>query len=257
MSDIKSVKRSDENKAKSWDQEVRSLWPESYPESLSNAFKKFGVSSILDAAGGTGYPSLILKDMGWDISYSDASLVMMDFFKQQADVQHLTIPMYQSRWETLSQNIPHTYDALMCAGNSITNINSYDNEYPLIADSIKAQTQLAANEFYKMLNTGGVLYIDLYNKECSRPDKPYSVTTTNDTHRIFRTISYDPVRNIRTNLTTTSSLTDNSEVDDISKTIPILPEDLIEFLLAAGFSRVERATTDDADFVDSFFAFKD
>jgi hypothetical protein len=46
-------------------------------------------------------------------------------------------------------------------------------------------------------------------------------------------------------------------VDDISKTIPILPEDLIEFLLTAGFSRVERATTDDADYVDSFFAFKD
>ncbi|RVU85768.1 class I SAM-dependent methyltransferase [Leucothrix sargassi] len=256
MSDIKNSKESAQNSAKSWDQEVRSLWPESYPESLSSAFKKLGVSSILDCAGGTGFPSLILKKMGWDVSYSDASTFMMDYCKQQADAQAISIPMYQSRWETLSQNIPHTYDALMCTGNSITNINSYDNDYPLTLASVKTQTQLAMNEFYKMLNTGGVLYLDFYNQASAMPEKPYSVATENETHRIFRTISYDPVRHIRTNLTTTSSLSGDYEDDNVSKTIPLSTENMIEFLLNAGFSRVERATTDDADYVDSFFAFK-
>lgn len=257
MPDIKNSQSSAQNSAKSWDQEVRNLWPESYPDSLSKAFKQFGVSSILDCAGGTGFPSLMLKEMGWDISYSDASTVMTEFFKQQADARNLTIPMYLSRWETLSQVIPHTYDALMCTGNSITNINSYDSDFPLTVDSVKTQTQLAAKEFYNMLNPNGVLCIDLYNKESAIPEQPYCVATMSETHRIFRTISYDPVRNIRTNLTTTSSLTGDFEKDDISKTIPILSEELIEYLLAAGFSRVEHSNVDDADYVDSFFAFKD
>lgn len=257
MTDVKTSKESMKNFAVSWDKEVRNLWPTTYPKSLSNALKALKASSVLDAAGGTGYPIIELKEMGWDVSYADASTIMLDAFKQKIETKGLSIPIYHSRWEALSKSIPHTYDAVLCSGNSLANINSYDNDHPLTPACVKSNIQLAIHEFYKMLNTGGVLYIDLYAKEYAMPSAPYSAAISTDTHRIFRTISYDAVRHIRTNLTTTSSLTDGTETDEISKSIPIIAEDLIEFLLQAGFSRVERSNVDDADLVDSFFAFKD
>ncbi len=195
--------------------------------------------------------------MGWDISYSDATDIMINFFNKEIESKALDIPVYKSKWETLSKNISHRYDALMCSGNSISHINSYDTKSPFTKEAVLANIELSAKEFYTMLNDGGVLYIDLYTEECSKPKAPYSVATSSATHRIFRTISYDPVRNIRMNLTTMSSLTDDSEVESLGKSIPIVAEELIGKLLEAGFSRVERATVSDADYVDSFFAFKD
>ena len=56
----------------------------------------------------------------------------------------LDIPYYSSRWEELSTNIAHTYDALMCAGNSFITIATYENpEYSIQQDSAKLRMQLA------------------------------------------------------------------------------------------------------------------
>ncbi|PWQ97883.1 class I SAM-dependent methyltransferase [Leucothrix arctica] len=257
MSDVKTSKDSMKSFAETWDQQVRHLWPEAYPESLSNELKKLNVSSILDCAGGTGYPAIELKQMGWDISYSDGSELLNTFFKNRIETLHLDIPTYQSRWENLTQNIPKTYDALMCSGNSFISINSYDNDASFTKTVVKQNMQQAVNEFYKMLNANGVLYIDMFNESYAFPKQPFSISSESDTHRIFTTVNYDSVRNARTTLTTTSSLHDDSEEHMITKLTPIHTEELIEFLKEAGFSRVEFAATDDADYVDSFFAFKD
>ena len=45
--------------------------------------------------------------------------------------------------------------------------------------------------------------------------------------------------------------------DLITKVEPIFAEDLLSLLSEAGFSRIERSTVDDAEYVDSFFAFKE
>lgn len=257
MSDIKTSPEGVYNFAISWDQEVRNEWPESYPASLTAELKKLNVSTILDCAGGTGYPSIELKQLGWDITYSDGSATMLELFTKRLEETNLDIPAYLSRWEDLSKNLPNTYDALMCAGNSFIGINSYDSPFSNSDDQVKSHMQLAASEFYKMLNPGGVLYIDLFVKEFAAPEQPFCLTLTSDTHHLFRTISYDPVRNMRTNLTTKTSLIDGTETDTITKLIPLFNEDLIALLLEAGFSRVERSPVDDAKYVNSFFAFKD
>lgn len=257
MTDVKTSKESMKSFAETWDQQVRHLWPETYPESLSNELKKLNVSSILDCAGGTGYPAIELKQMGWDISYSDGSELLIEGFKERTEALNLDIPAYESRWENLTQNIPRTYDALMCSGNSFVSINTYDNNCPFTKTDISRNMQKAADEFYKILNPDGVLYIDLHNEDYAFPKQPFSISSESDTHRIFTTVNYDPVRNARTTLTTTSSLIDNSQEDMITRLSPIYAEELMNFLKQAGFSRIEHAATDDADYVNSFFAFKD
>lgn len=257
MSDVKHCEESKKNYTEVWDQEVRELWPESYPLSLSSELKKLNVNSILDCAGGTGYPAIELKQMGWDISYSDGWDAMQRFFNKRLQELKLDMPQYLSRWESLSENIPNTYDALLCSGNSFVGINAYDNDSSVAAETVKSNMMIAVSEFYKILNTGGVLFIDLFNRQSSAPEQPYCMTQTNDTHHIFTTISYDPFKNVRTNLTTKTSLIDCSEVDTIVKVTPLFSQELINLLLDAGFSRVEPTAVNHADYVDSFFAFKD
>jgi SAM-dependent methyltransferase len=258
MADIKTSKKAMRAYAVSWDKIVRSVWLNPYPESLSNELKKLNVKSILDCAGGTGFPSIELKQMGWDVSYSDGSNEMVSFCRNRIKEEALDIPAYSSRWEDLSKNIPHTYDALICAGNSFITIATYENsEYSTQQDSAKLRMQLAVAEFYKMLNKGGVLYIDLMKKESVAPEHPYNHDVTYDDKRILSTINYDPVRNIRTVFSTTISLVDGSEVDTITKFAPLYSEDLINLLVEAGFSRVEKSIIEGADIVDGFLAFKD
>jgi SAM-dependent methyltransferase len=254
------IKKSDKAKAdfaEHWDKEVRNTWPSNYPSSLSHHFKKLGVKSILDCAGGTGYPSIELKELGWNIVYSDGAQEMLEFFKSRTEVLGVEIPAYHSRWEELSTNQPYTYDAILCAGNSFVGITAYDSGFSIDAAVSKIHMIQALSEFYKVLNKGGVLYIDLFKDKFAAPKQPYSLVSHSEATYSFTTISYDPVRNIRTGLTTKIALADGLETDVITKVAPLFATDLIDLLLEAGFSRVECSTVDDADYVDSFFAFKD
>jgi hypothetical protein len=117
--------------------------------------------------------------------------------------------------------------------------------------------KLAVAEFYKKVNKGGVLYIDLFKKESVAPEQPYTLDNIFEDERAIVNVSYDPVRNIRTALTTNISLTDGSEVDTITKLAPLYSEELFELLVEAGFSRIEKANIEGAEFVDGFLAFKD
>jgi SAM-dependent methyltransferase len=277
MPNVKTSKAVMQSYADIWNQQVRLLWPETYPDSLSKAFTKLNVKSILDCAGGTGYPAIELKKMGWDISYSDGSETLVSYFQKRIEDNKLDIPAYQSRWETLTKEVPQTYDALMCSGNSFITINTYENDQPLTKASVTQNMRQAVREFYSMLKPNGVLYIDIFKESHGFPEKPWSIRTKSDTHRLYTTVSYDRRRNIRTTLTTITPLINNStesplknltqaddkeldaflEEDIICKFFPIRTEELINLLKEAGFSRVEHAETDDAEYVNSFFAFKD
>ncbi len=258
MADIKTSKDAMRAYATSWDKTIQSLWPAIYPSSLSSELKKLNVKTILDCAGGTGYPAILLKKMGWDISYSDGSNEMVTVFKERLKEEGLDIPTYGSRWEDLSENVPNTYDAVMCSGNSFVGIATFENtEYSIQKESVMLRMKLAVAEFYKKVNKGGVLYIDLFKKESVAPEQPYTLDVSFDDERVILNVSYDPVRNIRTALSTNISLTDGSEVDTITKLAPLYSEELFELLVDAGFSRIEKANIEGAEFVDGFMAFKD
>ena len=111
----------------------------------------------------------------------------------------------------------------MCSGNSFVGIATFENtEYSIQKESVMLRMKLAVAEFYKKVNKGGVLYIDLFKKESVAPEQPYTLDVSFDDERVILNVSYDPVRNIRTALSTNISLTDGSEVDTITKLAPLV-----------------------------------
>ena len=111
-----------------WDVQLRRLWEEGYAEKLSDYLRSLDVKTILDCAGGSGYPAIEFKQMNWDISYSDGVEETVDFFKKKMRDAEVDIPCFYSQWEDLDGNRPETYDAVLCRGNSFISINSYIDE---------------------------------------------------------------------------------------------------------------------------------
>lgn len=148
--------------AEVWEICIKFMWDKSYVTGLNNFLTKNKVKTILDCGGGTGFPSIPLKKLGWDISYCDNNSVMVRHFQKELQKQNLRIPTYTSSWMQLSKNIKENFDAILCRGNSLIYVNSWDiNKPELNKENIRKTLQ----EFHKKLNENGLVYIDLINKK--------------------------------------------------------------------------------------------
>ena len=73
------------NIAEFWAICIKFMWGEDYVNGLSSFLKKHNAQSILDCAGGNGFPSIELNKLGFDVTYSDGSKLMFDFFAQKLE----------------------------------------------------------------------------------------------------------------------------------------------------------------------------
>ncbi len=154
-----------------WDLSIKFLWDDRFINGLESFLRANGAKTVLDSCGGTGFPSIALKKRGWDITYSDGSELMYNRFQAKMAAQGVAMPSYRTEWLGLSRTIPNRFDALLCRGNSLVYVNSWDR------DKISQKSPLhigeTLQEFRAMLNPGGVLYIDIINKnEYDQPEYP-------------------------------------------------------------------------------------
>jgi hypothetical protein len=88
---------------------------------------------------------------------------MVQRFLEKQAVEKVVIPSYSSDWRNLSQNIPGVFDALLCRGNSLVYMDSWDIG-PALTPGLR-EIQIALDEFFKKLKLGGVLYLDIYRED--------------------------------------------------------------------------------------------
>jgi len=146
-----------------WDLCIKFMWGKDYILGLDKFFKYHNVKTILDCGGGTGFPSIELKKLGWDMTYSDCSDIMIGYFKRNLEQNKIEIPIYKVRWQELSQKIPQKFDALICRGNSLIYSDSW--KLNMVEEIKKEDIKKIIGEFYKMLNKNGLLYVDITNKK--------------------------------------------------------------------------------------------
>ncbi|PWQ93739.1 class I SAM-dependent methyltransferase [Leucothrix arctica] len=242
-----------------WDVQLRRIWDEGYAEKLSDYLRSLDVKTILDCAGGSGYPAIEFKKMNWDISYSDGVEGTVDFFKKKMIGAEVDIPCFYSKWEDLDGNRPETYDAVLCRGNSFISINSYIDEVldPPSFEESYDNMKKAVKAFHNSLSPGGVLYIDIPVKEVAKPEKPYSrVDTDNKTFEDKISGSYDPLTKIRELVIDSHNLITGEKVYYKTYQYPISKEELYKLLDEAGFSKVLQSPVDEPQYMDAFVAFK-
>ncbi|WP_022953272.1 class I SAM-dependent methyltransferase [Leucothrix mucor] len=243
--------------AEIWDVQTRELWDENYAQALADLFNFYSIKTILDCAGGTGFPTLEFKRQGLNVSYSDGSPEMLAFFNAKRFAEKLTIPTYLSSWQTLPERVPYTYDAVLCRGNSLMDLAVYSDEAPISrASFLSAMSESLAGMFSKVAEDG-LLYIDIPKPEKVMPAKP-SINSDTDsmTFKSKTTVAYDPETQISTTTELTTNLLRNTQSTSVAKAYAIDEEELIELLLTVGFERVEKSPLKEASFIDAYMAFK-
>ncbi len=145
-----------------WELCISLMWDASYIKSLDAFLKDNNVNTILDCGGGTGFPCIELKKLGWNISYCDNNKTMIEHFSKKINKLSMNIPTFNTDWRTLSENIPQKFDALLCRGNSLIYVDSWETTNPTLK---RENIKRVLREFYQRLNEKGLLYIDIINQK--------------------------------------------------------------------------------------------
>ena len=244
--------------AKVWDINLRRFWGEDYPGCLAGLMRVHGARSVLDCAGGTGFPVFELKRLGWDVTYSDGSPAMLEFFMNKMEQEHLSIPAYLSLWDELPEKCPGRYDVVLCRGNSLIGITGYGEKKEIGLEATQAKMKDALAGMFEKVTPGGFLYVDMPASAYSKPKESYDIfDTDHETYEIRTTVSYDPATKLRRSFEEMTHLVDGSKVTSVGYVYPLNVGDLIEMLHATGFSRVEKSPIEEAFYIDAYLAFKD
>jgi len=113
--------------------------------------KKYGVATALDAGSGTGFHSLLLAQLGLQITATDISEHMLRATQKNAKQKGVRVETIQTSFIDVQKNVKKKYDAVFCLGNSLPHILKEKD----LLHSLKG--------FYKVLNSGGQLFIQMLN----------------------------------------------------------------------------------------------
>lgn len=229
-----------------------------FAKSLNRFLKAHNVKTVLDCGGGTGFPSIELKKLGWDITYCDGSKIMMKRFQEKLKNSGLQIQKFFSNWLDLSKNTPKKFDAVLCRGNSLIYIDFWDKKQT--PKNAIAKIKKALKEFYNVLNPNGLLYVDIVNKKAFETEN-YSAsqeleekTIDGKKVKLAWKISHSDEKKIRTWKTIME--TNGKKHKSTYYSYLLKPEELVVLLKETGFHKVEETKIKGENNYTVFVAYK-
>ena len=215
---------------------------EKYAQGLIDVMKSLGVtkkSKILDAGCGSGFPALDLIADGYTVTATDKSSEMVRQIGLNGKRRGLTVEAYHVMWAELSRFLRNeSFDFIYCGGNSLVYAASWEQNWIVPARS-REEIQVAIKNFYEVLSPGGHLYVDLTQKN----EKPHEVDlglmqTSQGPVRLTWRIEHNLVHKIRTWTMRLVFDETGAEKSYPSFSYLLSGDELVEFLTAAGFSKV-------------------
>lgn len=151
--------------AKNWNAALTILYNrEEYINEFISIISKYGInkkSNILDSSVGTGFLSLDLMKMGYRVVMNDSSGKMLRLLKSNARESNVkSLEIYNIPWQMLSTRLNHSYDSILCRGNSLVYVRSWHQRVQDFTE-VKKDILLSLKNFYQLLNPNGLLWIDI------------------------------------------------------------------------------------------------
>ncbi|MDO8537674.1 MAG: class I SAM-dependent methyltransferase [archaeon] len=240
-----------------WDICVKLDWKEDFVKSLNKFLTSHNSKQILDASGGTGFPSIELHKLGWNISYSDGSKQMFDFFEKKLKESNLKISHYNYDWANL-QLIAKKFDTILCRGNSLVYVDSWEKNQ--INEQTPKHIERSLKSFFDSLENNGILYVDTINKNEFNKEKYPIITETNDTINGIGEIKskweifHDYKNRIRT-VKITLEISGKTYKFDLHSYL-LKHEELVKMLKQVGFKKVEETNILGENHYTVFIAYK-
>lgn len=117
--------------------------------------ERFGIRSVLDASCGSGHHLVLLASMGMEVEGSDASAAMVELARETTRKAGLDLSekIRCIFWSNLPGDLPCTFDAVLCIGNSLPYVMNPKH----MAESVRG--------LWSRVGPGGVLVIQYKNFE--------------------------------------------------------------------------------------------
>lgn len=114
---------------------------------------RYNIAKALDAGCGTGFHSMLLAQLGVDVTATDISDEMLRRTENHARTLGVQVRISKSSFQDLPSHIDEKFDAIFCLGNSLVHlINPIDLEVTL-------------KNFSSLLRLEGILFIQILNYE--------------------------------------------------------------------------------------------
>ena len=106
---------------------------------------------VLDVATGTGFHSILLHEAGFHVVSADRCPTMLVHAFENAQQRGQILRTVQTDWRWLTRDVHERFDAVVCLGNSFTDLFDENDQRKALA------------EFYAALEHDGVLILDQRN----------------------------------------------------------------------------------------------
>jgi glycine/sarcosine N-methyltransferase len=120
---------------------------------FTSLIQRDNIQTVLDAGCGTGFHSLLLAQLGVDVTGVDISAEMLRELKSHARAMNQKIKTKNCKFSDIRKELDTTFDAVICMGNSLAHLLSI------------GELQRSVRNFFEILNPGGILVVQILNYE--------------------------------------------------------------------------------------------
>ena len=113
--------------------------------------ERFGIRTALDAGAGTGFHSLLLSQLGVDVTAMDVSPAMLRMLQANARQRGLHVRVVEGSFEDVPLRLADTLDAVFCLGNSLAHVLPLEN------------LRRSLENFASVLKPDGMLFLQTVN----------------------------------------------------------------------------------------------
>ncbi|MBX2990913.1 MAG: class I SAM-dependent methyltransferase [Bacteroidetes bacterium] len=113
--------------------------------------ERYGIKTAVDAGCGTGFHSLVLAQLGVNVTAVDISAAMLQQLAEHSLRLNLPVQAVRAEFERLSQFLDGSFDAVLCLGNSLAHVLSDEHLHTTLGN------------FYSLLSPGGNLFVQILN----------------------------------------------------------------------------------------------
>jgi SAM-dependent methyltransferase len=137
---------------------------------------------VLDCACGSGFPALDLHHLGYRLTCTDASPLMLERFRRNAQAAAVSLVPRQARWEELDVLYEDRFDVVLCRGCSLIYANTFDKD----SEPDRSVLERSIESLARCLRPGGRLYVDTPEEQEPGEDPQWieHAPRTIDGHRV-------------------------------------------------------------------------
>jgi SAM-dependent methyltransferase len=189
--------------------------------------ERFKIKSALDAGCGSGFHSLLLAQLGVQMTAVDVSAEMLRRVQRHAQDLNVHVKTLRGTFQELDKVVKGRFDAVFCLGNSLPHILT-----------LKELTRALRN-FRSLLNPQGILFVQNlnYDRILAKRDRVQSSKDVGN-KTFVRFYDYDEKGVLFNILTLDKSKGTVEQKLETVRLHPLLQEELITCLVDSGFSDI-------------------